>query len=94
MKNLPTLKLPKTVPVAPVAEPAARRFERREAAIAPPKAGSRLKRETVGERVTVYLPPALAAEVRRRCLEERRSVSDAMTEAAQAWLSTSSHVAK
>ncbi len=94
MKNFPTMKLPKTAPVPAVGETDARRFERREASKPSAKGGSRLKRDTLGERVTVYLPPQLAANLRRRCLNERRSLSDALTEAAQAWMNTSSHVDK
>jgi hypothetical protein len=53
-----------------------------------PKRGSRLKRDSLGERVTVYLPPKLAEAVRRRCVRERRSVSDALTEATEMWMSS------
>jgi hypothetical protein len=86
------MKLPKTAPVPPVGETEARRFERRESTKSGAKSGSRLKRDTLGERVTVYLPPRLAATLRRRCVNERRSLSDAMTEAVEAWMATRSHV--
>ncbi len=92
MKRLPTLTLPKAAPVADVGENEARRFERsetpRSSEVA--KGGSRLKRETLGERVTVYLPPKLVAAIRRRCLSERRSLSDALTEAAEQWMEAKS----
>ncbi len=94
MKTLPTMKLPKTAPVPSVGETDARRFERRETPVSNAKRGSRLKRDTVGERVTVYLPPLLAAALRRRCLNERRSLSDAITEAAEAWMETGPQVDK
>lgn len=107
MKTLPTLRLPKATPIAtpaessdlPLPKPApiasvkeseARRFERTEGA-KPKSGGSRLKRASLGERVTVYLPPKVAARIRRRCLSERRSLSDALTEAALAWLAKEAH---
>ena len=48
--------------------------------------GSRLRREESGERVAVYLPPELVTALRVRCAQERRSVSDAITEAVSAWV--------
>lgn len=89
MKKLPTLALPKPAPIATVPEGEARRFEREEmpSQRAPKSSGSRLKRASLGERVTVYLPPKLAEKIRQRCVRERRSLSDAMTEAAEAWIS-------
>ena len=47
---------------------------------------SRLRRTELGERLTVYLPPGLAKDLRVRCASERRSVSDAVTEAVGAWI--------
>jgi hypothetical protein len=47
---------------------------------------SKLRRAELGERLTVYLPPALAKDLRVRCASERRSVSDAVTEAVGSWL--------
>jgi hypothetical protein len=38
--------------------------------------------------LTVYLPPKLVAAIRKRCVTERRSLSDALTEAAEAWMNT------
>lgn len=91
MKQLPTLSLPKAAPVALVAESDAQRFERSEESGSgkAAKGNSRLKRDKLGERVTVYLPPKLATAIRRRCLNERRSISDGITEAAEAWINTS-----
>jgi hypothetical protein len=43
--------------------------------------GSKLRRETRGERVAGYLPAELEHELRMFCARERRSVSDALTEA-------------
>jgi hypothetical protein len=47
---------------------------------------SRLRRVAGGERVAVYLPPDAATALRVRCAQERRSVSDAVTEAVAEWL--------
>jgi hypothetical protein len=89
MKKLPALRLPQPPPVAPVREDDARRFERQRAPRSTArKGGSRLKRESLGERLTVYLPPKLVAAIRKRCVTERRSLSDALTEAAEAWMNT------
>lgn len=51
-----------------------------------PAKRSRLRREHGGERITAYLPPDLAEELRVCCARERRSVSDAVTDALRAWL--------
>lgn len=69
---LPSATAPKVV-----GEVAAKRFEEGAAA-------SRRRTEK-GERVTLYLPPELAKQVRLLCVEERRSMSDAATEALTAW---------
>jgi hypothetical protein len=50
---------------------------------------SKLRRDARGERVSFYLPPTLAEAVRMRCAKERRSMSDALTEAVNAWLGQS-----
>ena len=47
---------------------------------------SRLRRESGGERLAIYLPPDVAEELRVRCARERRSISDAVTEAVTVWL--------
>lgn len=49
------------------------------------KAGTK-RREAQGERTAVYLPPDLAQKLRVRCAIERRSLSDAATEALTAWM--------
>lgn len=49
-------------------------------------AASRLRRAERGERLALYLPPDVAEELRVRCARERRSASDAVTEAVRAWL--------
>jgi hypothetical protein len=68
-------KAPGTVSLAPVAT-----------APPTPQKRSRLRREQGGERITAYLPPDLAEELRVCCAKERRSVSDAVTDALRAWL--------
>jgi hypothetical protein len=50
------------------------------------KARSLLRREESGERVAAYLPPELASRLRVACAIQRRSVSNAITEAVEAWL--------
>jgi hypothetical protein len=47
---------------------------------------SRRRRAVRGERIAVYLPPALVEELRVRCVRQRRSVSDAVTEAVSSWI--------
>ncbi len=49
---------------------------------------TRGKRKKAGERLTIYVPPELAEEVRVRCAKERRSLSDAGTEALSMWISS------
>lgn len=77
-----------SLPAAPrrtaVAEPVAARFT--IATDAKPARASRMRRPTLGERVAVYLPPELAEELRVRCAKERRSLSDAITHAVEAWV--------
>ena len=51
-----------------------------------PGSNSRLRRAESGERIAVYLPPALAEKLRVRCATDRRSLSDALTEALTQWL--------
>jgi hypothetical protein len=51
-----------------------------------PKKESRRRRAELGERVTAYLPPPMEEELRVRCAREKRSVSDAVTEAVGVWL--------
>lgn len=51
-----------------------------------PKSTGRLRRAEAGERVTLYLPSDLVTEVRKLCAEQRRSLSDAGTDAFRSWL--------
>lgn len=71
-----------------VREEIAQRFERVELVerSTPPRPPSRLRRETLGERLAIYVPPELAETLRVRCARERRSISDAMTEALELWM--------
>lgn len=84
--------LPKPPKRTPVAEPEAERFVEASEDPAPRAAKrkapkeSKLRRPTRGERVAVYLPPELMEELRIRCVQERRSVSDAVTEAVGRWV--------
>lgn len=48
--------------------------------------GSRRRRPEGGEKVSLYLPHELAEEFRMRCVKQRRSMSDAVSEAIAAWL--------
>lgn len=70
--------LPKATARKDVPERAAKQFEEGGS-------GARLRRVEKGERVTLYLPPELAKRVRLLCVEERRSMSDATTEALTEW---------
>ncbi len=69
--------LPATTARKDVPEREAKKFEE--------GSGARLRRLEKGERVTLYLPPELAKRVRLLCVEERRSMSDATTEALTEW---------
>ena len=75
--------LPKATRHTPVAVDAADRF-----------VGARpvKRKEAPGERLTVYVPAELAEVLRVACAKERRSLSDAVTEALGVW--TSAHVHK
>lgn len=75
--------LPSPPKRTPVAEVTAARFTKAEE-LAPPSS-SRLRRAELGERIVAYLPPDLATELRVRCARERRSLSDAVTAAVEAW---------
>lgn len=50
------------------------------------KGASKLRREGPGTRVNAYIPTELEAGLRRVAFEERRSLSDALTEAIAQWL--------
>ena len=75
--------LPKPPARTSVKDQAAAKFVRAERK---PSRASRLRREVAGERLAIYLPPDVAEELRVRCARERRSISDAVTEAVSAWL--------
>lgn len=75
--------LPKPPARTAVKEQAAARFVKAEKK---PARASKLRREEGGERVAIYLPPDVAEELRVRCARERRSISDAVTEAVTGWL--------
>jgi len=47
---------------------------------------SRYRREGPGERIGAYLPPELVQEFKLAALTQRRSLSDALTEAVREWL--------
>lgn len=79
--------LPKAPQRSVVPETTARKFERTPAAAVDSSVGSKLRRPERGERLSAYVPPELAESLRVRCARERRSVSDAVTEALSAWLS-------
>lgn len=67
---------------APGSTPAVARKTKSKAA----ESGSQLRRGERGERVTAYLPPDIAAELRMACARDRRSMSDVVTAAVSAWL--------
>ena len=75
--------LPKAPARTPVKDHAAAKFVKSERR---PASGSRRRREVGGERLAIYLPPDVAEELRVRCARERRSISDAVTEAVTGWL--------
>lgn len=47
---------------------------------------SRMRRDEMGERLTTYVDPDIAMELRLFCVHERRSVSDAVNEALRRFL--------
>ena len=79
--------LPKPLPRRDVPDAEAQHFERAAELVlvpAQPKPSKR-RRPSRGERMAVYLPPELAEALRVRCAHERRSMSDAVTEAVSIW---------
>jgi hypothetical protein len=79
-------KLPKAQPQrAPVREEDARRFESSTGPTRGARSSPRRRAES-GERLTAYVPPELKIALEVRCAQERRSVSDAVTEALDAWM--------
>jgi hypothetical protein len=77
--------LPKPPARTPVKDQAAAKFVKAERK---PSRTSRLRRDSGGERIAIYLPPDLAEALRVRCARERRSISDAVTDAVTGWLKT------
>lgn len=77
-----TLDLPKPKPRTPVAAAAVEQFTGEA------EATGQKRRKAAGERVHVILPPDLAMKLRLAAVRQRRSVSDAATEAVEAWLSS------
>lgn len=75
-------ELPKKPKRTDVPEEAAEEFEKAE----PKTDSSKLRRPARGERISPYLPPEVAEELRVKCVRERRSLSDAVTEAVRDWL--------
>lgn len=90
--------MPKKPTIAPRKPPAAAEAfvsggatgtKRHDAKASTHKAASTYYERKDGEtlrRLTVYLPDALAKALRARCANEDRAVSDALAEAAKAWL--------
>ncbi len=77
---------PPEKPRTPIAEKNAHRFVSGKRAVAATSA--RLRRDGVGdcERLNVYIPSEIAASVRERAFRERRSLSDAVSDALESWL--------
>lgn len=75
--------LPKAPARTPVKDQEVARFVKAERK---PSRASRLRRDVGGERLAIYLPPDVSEELRVRCARERRSISDAVTEAVRLWL--------
>lgn len=85
--------LPPPKPRTPVPEEKAAGFvtptpaDARPAARKPKRGSGKLRRETFdGERINAYFPRDLVERLRERAFRERRSVSDALTEALSQWL--------
>lgn len=87
--------LPAPKPAAPIDEVEAERFEQAKSPIfeapklpepKPVKPHSRLRSDKRGERLCCYLPPKLHERLRVKCARERRSLSDAVTDAVTLWL--------
>jgi hypothetical protein len=85
-KNLASgFQLPKAPKHTPVKETTARLFvgAKKKAG----KSDKSLRRDGVDTvRLALYFPPDVAKALRVRCIEESRSVSDAVTAAVSAWL--------
>lgn len=58
-----------------------------------PAKASKLRRDDIdGARVNVYVPKDIEERLRERAFRERRSISDAVTEALEQWLGKSTKV--
>ncbi len=69
-----------------IPEGTARKFEKATEIKSKEGSSSMLRRDSCGERVSVYLPPEMVTQLRMRCAVERRSISNAVTEAVRVWL--------
>lgn len=74
--------LPKPPTRTEVGEATAKHFE----GTRPEVKASKLRRAARGERISAYLPLEVAEALRVRCARERRSISDAVTDAVSQWL--------
>jgi len=68
-------------PAAPSANERQMPLEEKAAAFVGGRRSTKLRNAELGERVVAYVPPELAQALRVRCVEDRRSLSDAVTEA-------------
>jgi hypothetical protein len=57
-----------------------------ELAAVPSRSSSKHRRDLEVERISAWVPPDLANRLRFTCMSERRSRSDAVTEALRVWL--------
>lgn len=78
--------LPPPRPRTPVAEDRAATFAESEKAPNAKQASRRRRDGIDGARVNVYVPRDVEEKLRERAFRERRSVSDAVTEAIELWL--------
>lgn len=78
------MRLPRTPKRTEVSDDVAARFVGDP--VDAPKQPSQRKRPDRGERLTVYIPPGLASDLRVLCAQQRRSLSDAVTEAVNKWI--------
>lgn len=80
-------EVPKPVPMTQVQEQDATAFETPKPTESKPvKTHSRLRADKRGERLCCYLPPKLHEKLRVKCARDRRSLSDAVTDAVTLWL--------
>lgn len=76
--------LPPRKPRTPVADDRAQQFVSPTTVRTSKK--SQYRRDGPGERINAYLPPDLLLEIRTIALHQRRSLSDAVTEAMREWV--------